>query len=718
MTNCGSCKQPLKAGAKFCGKCGAKIGGASAGGSGGGGGGMVSSSVSKPPSSPNSTAKFTPPPLKQSSSSPAIARAIGTTSGPLKTPVTVTTTTVKPGTMSTTSYGNSTLSKLSPGVSSSSPSHSAPSYSSSPSQSSFGMSSGKGMTSFGTSSTKSNKPLVSSPSSTPTSSVKSSAPKYGSVSKGSGMKSKFDYASYGNNNSSSSSSNTTSYNPFAKKVAPATPGGPPIRYDRETKAFVGMPVEMIMSLGTSGITNQELESNPEAVVQALSFHHFNGAKPQLITSLAPPKKVVTIARGGPFGGASRGKAAPSPTRGGGAPRGGTSPGIVKTQPKAVKAPPVQTTPPKQSAAAAHSPSPAAPKQPVQKAPPKQTAPPASPKATATLAPTPAPAPPPPAAAPKVVEKPPPPKQVEPEPEPDDVEDGVITLEDIVSKDDPHKRFTNLKKIGQGTSGAVYVANDSKRGGSQVAVKQMVLSEQPNPDIVINEILVMRDCQHRAIVNYIDSYLVGDVLWVIMEYMDATDLTAVIEACFPFKEEAIAAICKEVLEGLEHLHKKEIIHRDIKSDNVLCNSDGSIKVTDFGYGAILNPEKAKRTTLVGTPYWMAPEVIKGEAYDQKIDIWSTGIMALEMIDGEPPYMDEPPVKALFSIVSKGRPPFKSPHEMSDNFKDFVNKCTVLDPGSRPTASELLKHPFIRTAGNKSSIIPLIMETKKQLQPISM
>jgi serine/threonine protein kinase len=130
----------------------------------------------------------------------------------------------------------------------------------------------------------------------------------------------------------------------------------------------------------------------------------------------------------------------------------------------------------------------------------------------------------------------------------------------------------LKKIGQGTSGAVYVAQDTRKGGV-VAIKQMLLSEQPNPDVVINEILVMRDCRHKAIVNYIDSHLVGDMLWVVMEYMDATDLTSVIEECHPFQENQIAAVCKEVLEALEFLHKRDIIHRDIKSDNILCSTDG-------------------------------------------------------------------------------------------------------------------------------------------------
>eukprot|EP01100_Stratorugosa_tubuloviscum_P007669 TRINITY_DN316_c0_g2_i1.p1 TRINITY_DN316_c0_g2~~TRINITY_DN316_c0_g2_i1.p1 ORF type:complete len:655 (-),score=405.89 TRINITY_DN316_c0_g2_i1:137-2101(-) len=287
----------------------------------------------------------------------------------------------------------------------------------------------------------------------------------------------------------------------------------------------------------------------------------------------------------------------------------------------------------------------------------------------------------------------------------------LKIEDIVSKDDPMVRFANLKKVGQGTSGSVFVASDS-RSKQQVAIKQMILDQQPNPQVVINEILLMRDCQHPAIVNFIDSYLVSGTLWVIMEFMDGCDLTAVIEACAPFTEPEIATICRECIAGLEHLHVKDIIHRDIKSDNIMCKMDGRVKLTDFGFGAQLSPDQEKRKTMVGTPYWMAPEVIKGEYYDQKVDIWSTGIMALEMIDGEPPYMDQAPLRALFLIVSRGRPDFKNGPSMTPEFKDFVEKCTIISPAERPTSTELLQHPFFKKAGTTASIAPLVQRAKSQ------
>ena len=155
---------------------------------------------------------------------------------------------------------------------------------------------------------------------------------------------------------------------------------------------------------------------------------------------------------------------------------------------------------------------------------------------------------------------------------------------------------------------------------------MILDDQPNKDIIINEILLMRECKHPCIVNFIDSYLVEGSLWVVMDYIDGCDLTRVIEVCHPMKDFEIAVISHDVLAGLDHLHQKGIIHRDIKSDNVMVSQSGQIKLSqfflfiyyfpqsivnslfllaDFGYGAQLTAEQSRRNTVVGTPYWMAP-----------------------------------------------------------------------------------------------------------------
>jgi protein-serine/threonine kinase len=310
----------------------------------------------------------------------------------------------------------------------------------------------------------------------------------------------------------------------------------------------------------------------------------------------------------------------------------------------------------------------------------------------------------------------------------------LSLKDLVNPASNKDFYKNFKKIGEGfassglfiaaslltsgpfhyfrAAGEVFVATNT-RTNELVAIKKMPINAD-NIKLLCTEIDIMRDSHHSGIVDYIDSFIVDDnQLWVVMEYMDGGCLTDVLEQFdrIQLTESQIALICSDTLKALSYIHTKHRIHRDIKSDNVLLNSKGAVKIADFGYAAQLTEQQKKRNTVVGTPYWMAPELIRGHDYGTRVDIWSLGIMLMEMAEGEPPYMEYPPLRALFLITTKGIPPLKNVDKWSTEFRDFYDKCLEKDVEKRPEAAELLAHPFLQRACPPSELGPTVSAAKE-------
>lgn len=282
-------------------------------------------------------------------------------------------------------------------------------------------------------------------------------------------------------------------------------------------------------------------------------------------------------------------------------------------------------------------------------------------------------------------------------------------------EDPAIRYKmSTKAIGQGGMGTIYLAEDRK-SGRLLAVKKLPLSKTTDLPALQNEIAMMRTSRHANVVEYLESYMFERSLWVVMEYMDAGSLTNLLQAYqqrrMELSEPEIAAFMRHCLDAVNFLHSLGRIHRDIKSDNVLINSSGGVKMADFGFCVQLTQEKDSRHSMVGTPYWMAPELVRGQSYDQKVDIWSLGIMMIEMAEGEPPYLKEQPLRALYLIATKGTPRLKQPSKYSSAFMDFYNNCLAVDPKRRSSAADLLAHPFLACAAPNSHLAALISRHRR-------
>lgn len=227
-----------------------------------------------------------------------------------------------------------------------------------------------------------------------------------------------------------------------------------------------------------------------------------------------------------------------------------------------------------------------------------------------------------------------------------------------------------------------------------------------------EITILADCHDAHITRYYGCFVKGHKLWIIMEFLGGGSTLDLLKPG-PFDEASIAIICRELLLGLEYLHENSKIHRDVKAANVLLSDAGDVKIGDFGVATQLTNNLSKRNTFVGTPFWMAPEVIRQEDYDHRADVWSLGITAIEFADGKPPLSDLHPMKVLF-VIPKADPPRLRGSRFSKAFKDFVAECLQKDPNNRATVKTLLKHKFIKSAGRTSNLVPMIKDRQNKLR----
>ncbi|XP_044078225.1 serine/threonine-protein kinase 10 [Siniperca chuatsi] len=283
---------------------------------------------------------------------------------------------------------------------------------------------------------------------------------------------------------------------------------------------------------------------------------------------------------------------------------------------------------------------------------------------------------------------------------------------------PNDIWEIIGELGDGAFGKVYKARN-KETGALAAAKQIETKCEDELEDYIVEIDILAKCDHRYIVKLLDAFYHDNKLWIMIEFCPggAVDAT-MLELDRGLTEPQIKVVCRQMLEALVYLHSMKIIHRDLKAGNILLMLDGDIKLADFGVSAKNTKTLQRRDSFIGTPYWMAPEVVmcetmKDAPYDYKADIWSLGITLIELAQIEPPHHELNPMRVLLKIAKSEPPTLEQPHKWSQEFKDFLRKALDKNPETRPTAVQLMEHPFVRSVTSNRPLRELVAEANAEV-----
>jgi serine/threonine protein kinase len=274
----------------------------------------------------------------------------------------------------------------------------------------------------------------------------------------------------------------------------------------------------------------------------------------------------------------------------------------------------------------------------------------------------------------------------------------MSRDPIIRDRDPLDEYELCGALGEGSYGAVWKGKNRKTGEA-VAIKIVPFDNGDDAELR-KEIQILEKAHDDFVVGYFASYEKDQNVWIVMELAEAGSVNDVMHICDVALEEGLIKILvASALLGLDYLHSKKMIHRDIKAGNILLTRTGQAKLADFGVSAQLSTMNSRRNTVIGTPFWMAPEVIQETQYDYKADIWSLGITLIELADREPPFANIHPMRAIFMIPSRPPPTFHDESVWSKDMISFLQRCLVKNPEERASAKELLQHPFVKAEVEK-------------------